>query len=117
MVHCDISEHQDIAGAKALVFRVVDKGRCLTNGNLQITSATKHKSFLEMQFEELVLDTIRELFIEVVAVSGDYVPFVETGRVAITLKFRKFQNCSPIIRGHVAKACHFILLVNFHWTD
>ena len=89
-VNCDIIEHQHIAGVKAPILRVIDTERRLTNGNLQITSATKHKSFLELQFKKLALDTIREIFIELVAKSGDYVPFVGTSRVAITLKFRKF---------------------------
>ena len=44
-VNCDIIEHQHIAGVKAPVLRVIR----LTNGNLQITSATKHKSFLKLQ--------------------------------------------------------------------
>ena len=87
-VNCDIFEHQHIAGVKALVRRVIDTERRLTNGNLQITSETKHKSFQELQFKKLVLDTIQEKFIRLVAVSGDYVPFIETGRVEKTLKFR-----------------------------
>ena len=90
LINCDIIEHQHITGVKAPILRVIDTERRLTNGNLQITSATKHKSFLELQLKKLVLDTIREKFIELVAVSGDYVPFAGTGRVAITLKFRKF---------------------------
>ena len=79
-----------MAGVKAPILRVIDAEGRLTIGNLQIMSATKHKSFLELQFKKLVLDTIREIFFDLVAVSGDYVPFVGTGRVALTLKLRKF---------------------------
>ena len=89
-VNCDIIQHQHIAAVKAPVLHVLDSERRLTNCNLQITSAAKHKLFLELQLRKLVLDTIRETFIEFVAVSGDYVPFAGTGHFAITLKFRKF---------------------------
>ena len=71
----DILEHQHIDGAKALGLRVIHTERRLTKGNLQITSATKHKSFLELQFKKLVSNKIREYFTEFVAVSGDYFPF------------------------------------------
>ena len=89
-VNCDIIEHRHIAGAKAPVLCVIDTERRLTIGNLQITSATKHKLFLELQFKTLVLYRMRENFDELFAVSGDYVPFVGAGRVAITLEFHKF---------------------------
>ena len=89
-VNCDVIEHQHIAGVKAPILRIIDTQRRLTNGNLQILSATKRKSFLELQFKKLVLNTIPEIYFELVAVSGAYIPFVRTGLVAITLKFRKF---------------------------
>ena len=62
-VNCDIIEHHHKAGVKAPTLGLIDTERRLTNGNLQITSATKHKSFLELQFKKLVLDTIREILI------------------------------------------------------
>ena len=43
-VNCDIIEHQHIAGVKALLFRVIDTERRLTNGNLRTRSATKQIS-------------------------------------------------------------------------
>ena len=54
----DIIEHRHIAGVKAPVLRVIDTERGVTNGILQMTSATKHKSFLELLFRKLVLDTM-----------------------------------------------------------
>ena len=51
-VNCDIIEHQHIVGVKAHIFRVIDTERRLTNCNLQMTSATEHKSFLELQFKK-----------------------------------------------------------------
>lgn len=89
-VYCDIIEHQHIAGVKAPVLRVIDTRRRLKNGELQIISTTEHVSFRELQFKKLVLGSIKEIFIELVSASGSYIPFVGTGRVALTLKFRKF---------------------------
>ena len=63
IVNCDIIENHHIAGVKAPVLAIIDRERRLTNGNLQITSVTKHKSFLELQFRKLVLDTIWKQFL------------------------------------------------------
>ena len=88
--YCNIIEHRKVAGVKAPVLRVIDSKRKLKDGELFNTSATTHKSFSELQFKKLVLSSIREIFIELVTPTGKYVPFVGTGRVVITLKFRKF---------------------------
>ena len=61
-VNCDVIEHQHIAGVKASVLLVNITERRLTNGNLKITSATIHKSFRDLQFKQLVLNTIMEFF-------------------------------------------------------
>ena len=96
---CDIIEHQHIAGVKAPALRFIDTEKRLTNVNIQITSATKHKLLLELQFTELDLNTIKEIFIVLVAVSGDYLPFVGNNRVGITLKFGKLWQCCPTFLG------------------
>ena len=96
---CDIIEHQHIAGVESPAVRFIDTEKRLTNVNIQITSATKHKLLLEVQFTELVFDTIKEIFIELVAVSGDYLPFVGNSRVGITLKFGKLWQCCRTFPG------------------
>ena len=53
LVNCDITEHQPIAGVKAPILRVIDTERRLTNGNLLITFATKHKSFCNCSLKSL----------------------------------------------------------------
>ena len=88
--YCNSIEHQNVAGVKAPVLRVIDSKRNLKDGELFNTSATSHESFSELQFKKRVLSLIREFFIELVAPTGTYIPFVGTGRVVITLKFRKF---------------------------
>ena len=88
--YCNNIKHQKVAGVKAPVLRVIDSKRKLKDDELFNTSATTHKSFSELQFKRLVLSSIREIFMELVTPTVKYVPFVGTGRVVITLKFRKF---------------------------
>ena len=82
--NCNIIEHQHLADVKAPFFRVINTERRLANSNLQIPFAAKHKSPPELQFEKLVLNTIWDFSTELVAVSGENVPFVGTGHAAIT---------------------------------
>ena len=89
-VYCNMIEQQNIAGTKAPILRVIDTKRKLKDGGLALTSTITHRSFRELQFKKLVLSSIREIFIELVTATGDYVPFLGTGRVVLTLKFRKF---------------------------
>ena len=90
-VYCNMIEQQNIAGTKAPILRVIDTKRKLKDGGLTVTSTNTHRSFRELQYKKLVLSSIREIFIELVTATGDYVPFVGTGRVVLTLKFRKFD--------------------------
>ena len=90
-VNCNLIEQQNIAGTKAPVLRIIDTKRKLRDGELIVTSTTNHRSFRELQFKRLVLSSIREIFIETVAVTGDYVPFLGTGHLVLTLNFRKFS--------------------------
>lgn len=90
-VYCNMIEQQNIAGTKAPILRVIDTKRKLKDGSLSVTSTTTHRSFRELQFKKLVLSSVREIFIELVSVTGEYVPFLGTGRVVLTLKFRKFD--------------------------
>ena len=103
-VTCSVIEHPNIAGVKAPVPCVMDTERRLANFILQSTSATEHKLFLGLKFKKIVLETIRDIFPELVAVFGGFVPFAGTGRVAITLKFHKFQKFRPTMPGK--RGCH-----------
>ena len=88
-VYCNMIEQQNIAGTKTPILR--DRKRKLKDGGLTVTSTTTHRSFRELQYKKLVLSSIREIFIDLVTATGDYVPFVGPGRVVLTLKFRKFD--------------------------
>ena len=89
-VNTNIIEQQHDAGVKSPFLRIIDSERRLSNGSLQVTSTTAHKVFTELQFKKLITSTSEEIQIELVTVTGQKVPFVGTGRVALTLKFKKF---------------------------
>ena len=60
-VNCNIIAQQHVGGTKAPILRVMDTGRQLTDGKLNITSSTTHKTFTEMQFKKLVLISVRDV--------------------------------------------------------
>ena len=90
-VNTNIIEHQHVAGVKSPLLRIIENTKQVEDKLLSTTSTTAHKIFTELQFKKLITSTIEEIQIELVSVTGQKVPFVGTGRVAITLKFRKFQ--------------------------
>ena len=59
-VNCNIIEQQHVIGAKAPILRVIDRGRKVADGKLNITSSTTHKPFTELQFKKLVLNSVRD---------------------------------------------------------
>ena len=87
-VNTNIIEHQHVAGIKSPLLRIIENTQ---QGKLLSTSTTANKVFTELQFKKLITSTIEEIQIELMSIAGHEVPFVGTGLVALTLKFRKFQ--------------------------
>ena len=96
-VNCNILQHQGKVGVKAPVLLVKDTEKRLTNGNPQITWAVNYRFLLELQFKNLLLDTVQEKIIEAVAVSVQNFPFVRTGLFAIIYKVCKFWKINLVI--------------------
>ena len=71
--------------------RIIENTKQVQDGKVLNTSTTTHKVFTELQFKKLITSTIEEIQIELMSITGQKVPFVGTGLVALTLKFRKFQ--------------------------
>ena len=88
-VHTNIIEQQHAAGVKSPLLRIIDTEEQITKGKLQVTSRTAHKISSKLQFKKLIT-SIEEMQIEMVSVTARKVPFLGTGLVALTLKFRKF---------------------------
>ena len=124
LVSSDIIEHQHIAGIKAPFLRLVDTEGKLSDGELAITSSTIHKVFTELQFRKLVRETVREIFIELVDITGHYVFFVGTSRVLVTLKFEKISNARLVVvsrgaatffRAHPSKRQWILIVSSRSW--
>ena len=90
-VNTNIIEHQRVAGVKSPLLRIIENTEQVQDGKLLYTSTTAHEVFTELHFKELITSTIEEIQIELMSITGEKVPFVGTGLVALTLKFRKFQ--------------------------
>ena len=90
-VNTNINEHQHVAGVKSPLLRNIENTKQVQDGKLLDTSTTANKVFTELQFKKLITSTIEEIQVELMSITGQKVPFVGTGLVALTLKFRKFQ--------------------------
>ena len=96
-VNCNIIEQQNIVSAKAPLIRVIDTGRKLTDGKLHFTSSTIQEILTELQFKKLISNSGKEVYVELVTHTGTYIPFVGTGRVVLTLMFRKIWNNAKLL--------------------
>ena len=89
-VNTNIIEQHDMVGVRAAAPRDNDTEKRPENSSPQVTAANKNILIREVQFENLVLNTIRETWIEIFALSQEYVPFSKTDCVTITFKFGRF---------------------------
>ena len=80
-VNLNIIEQQHVAGVKSPLLRIIDNSQRVVEDKLKTSSVTDHKIFTELEFKKLITK---------ISVTGRRVPFVGTGRVALTLKVRKF---------------------------
>ena len=90
-VNTNIIEHQHVAGVKWPLLRIVENTKQIQDGKLLNTSVTALKVFTELQFKKLITSSIEEIQIELMSITGQKIPFLGTGLVALTLKFQKFQ--------------------------
>ena len=81
LVNLNIIEQQHVAGVKSPLLRIIDNSRRVVEDKLKTSSVTDHKIFTELEFKKLITT---------ISVTGRRVPFVGTGRVALTVKIRKF---------------------------
>ena len=79
---------QHFAGVKSLLLRIIDSQRRVSNGCLETDSTALHQTFSDFQCKKLITSTIEERQIDFV--TGEKVPFVGTGRIALRLNFNKF---------------------------
>ena len=88
-VNCNIIKQQQSIVAKAPILHVIDTGSKPTDGMLKITSCTAQIMFAKLQFKKPMLNSVREVYVELVTTTENYVPFVGTRRVFLTIMFTK----------------------------
>ena len=88
----NIIEHLHVAGVMSSLLRIIENTKQVQDGKLLNTSTTTHNVFTEPQFKKLITSTIEEIETELMSITGQKVPFVGTGPVTLSLKFRKFQK-------------------------
>ena len=93
LVYTDIINYQYVGDTKAPVLRIIDCGRRLKNGSTTLTtvSTLTKKSFSILEYKKLLKSTIDSIKIELRTDIGSLIPFVGTGKVFLTLNFKKFD--------------------------
>ena len=91
-VNANIIEYQYVGDAKAPLLRVIDSKQRLKNGSVCEVEPTHRIVFSNLDYKELLTNTIQSISIELRTETGDLVPFSGTGKVLLTLQFKKFSS-------------------------
>ena len=60
--NCITIEQQQFSGANAPILRAIDTRGKLTDGKLNNTYSTIHRTFRELQFKKLVLNSVKDVY-------------------------------------------------------
>ena len=91
-VYANIIEYQYVDDAKAPLLRVIDSKQRLKNGSVCEIEPTHRIVFSNLDYKKLLTNTIQSISIELRTETGDLVPFSGTGKVLLTLQFKKFSS-------------------------
>ena len=89
-IYTNIIEYQYVGDAKAPLLRVIDSKQRLKNGSICELEATHRIVFSNLDYKKLLSNTIQSISIELRTETGQLVSFSWTGKVILTLKFKKF---------------------------
>ena len=88
-VYANIIEYQYVGDAKAPLLRVIESKQRLKNGSVCEGEPT---DFSNLAYKKLLKNTIQSISIELRTETGDLVPFSRTGKVLLTLQFKKVSS-------------------------
>ena len=74
---------------KAPLLRVIDLKQRLKNGSVCELEPTHRIVFTNLDYKKLFSNTIQSISIELRTETGQLVPFSRTGKVTLTLQFKK----------------------------
>ena len=89
-IYTNIIEYQYVGDAKAPLLRVIDSKQRLKNGSVCELEPTHRIVFSHLDYKKLLSNTIQSISIELRTETGQLVPFSGTGKVILTLQFKKF---------------------------
>ena len=91
-VYVDIIGYQVLGDTKAPLLRVIDTNRRLKNGSICSIEPTHRKVFSNLDYKKLFSTTIQSISVQLRTETGKLVPFLGTGKVILSLKFKKFGS-------------------------
>ena len=91
-IYTNIIEYQYVGDAKAPLLPVIDSKQRLKNGSVCELESTHRTVFSNLDYKKLLSNTIQSISIELRTEKGQLVPFSGTGKVILTLQFKKFGD-------------------------
>ena len=91
-IYANIIEYQYVGDTKAPLLRVIDSKQRLKNGSVCELEPTHRIVFTNLDYKKLLTNTIQSISIELRTETGQLVPFSGTGKVILTLQFKKFSQ-------------------------
>ena len=91
-IYTNIIEYQYVGDAKAPLLRVIDSKHCLKNGSFCELEPTHRIVFTNLDYKKLLSNTIQSISIDLRTETGQLVPFSGTGKVILTLQFKKIGD-------------------------
>ena len=91
-IYTNIIEYQYVGDAKAPLLLVIDSKQRLKNGSVCELEPTHRIVFSNLDYKKLLSNTIQSISIELRTETGQLVLFSETGKVILTLQFKKFSD-------------------------
>ena len=90
-VYSNIIEYQHIGDTKAPLIRIIDSKQRLKNGSLCEIEPTHTIVFSNLEYKKLLSNNFQCIEVQLRTETGKFVPFTGTGKVILTLNFKKFN--------------------------
>ena len=90
-VYSNIIEYQHIGDTKAPLIRIIDSKQRLKNGSLCEIEPTHRIVFSNLEYKKLLSNNSQCIEVQLRTETGKFVPFTGTGKVILTLNFKKFN--------------------------
>ena len=96
-IYTNINENQYVGDAKAPLLRVIDPKQRLKNGSVCEPEPIYRTVFTNLDYKSLLTNTIQSNSIELRTNTGQLVPSSGTGKVILTLQFKKISSLNGFL--------------------